>query len=72
MRSNNKLCGSSYGLVPIEQDTLTLPFFVVVSFLAGFSERWTRMMLSGAMRTVAEREQEPPLPEVVTAPSEPA
>ena len=59
-------------LVPIEQDTLTLPFFVVVSFLAGFSERWTRMMLSGAMRTVAEREQEPPLPEVVTAPSEPA
>ncbi len=47
-------------LVPIEQDTLTLPFFVVVSFLAGFSERWTRMMLSGAMRTVVEREPEPP------------
>ncbi|MBA2332990.1 MAG: hypothetical protein H0V94_09400 [Actinobacteria bacterium] len=46
-------------LVPVEQDSLTLPFFVVVSFLAGFSERWTRMMLSGAMRTVADREPQP-------------
>ncbi|MGI9112680.1 MAG: hypothetical protein ACR2GT_10890 [Gaiellaceae bacterium] len=47
-------------LVPIEQDSLTLSFFVVVSFLAGFSERWTRMMLSGAMRTIADREPEAP------------
>jgi hypothetical protein len=46
-------------LVPIEASALTLPFFVVVAFLAGFSERWTRMMLSGAMRTVADREAEP-------------
>jgi hypothetical protein len=46
-------------LLPMEQSELTLPFFVVVSFLAGFSERWTRMMLSGAMRTVADREPEP-------------
>jgi hypothetical protein len=46
-------------LVPVEQNKLTLPFFVVVSFLAGFSERWTTMMLSGAMRTVAEEEPEP-------------
>lgn len=46
-------------LVPIEQDSLTLAFFVVVSFLAGFSERWTRMMLTGAMRTVADREPQP-------------
>ena len=43
-------------LIPIEQDALTLPLFVVVAFLAGFSERWTRMVLSGAMRTVADRE----------------
>jgi len=46
-------------LIPIEQDALTLPLFVVVAFLAGFSERWTRMVLSGAMRTVADREPEP-------------
>ena len=46
-------------LIPLEQNELTLGFFVVVSFLAGFSERWTTMMLSGAMRTVAEDEPEP-------------
>jgi hypothetical protein len=46
-------------LIPFEQSELTLPFFVVVSFLAGFSERWTTMMLSGAMRTVADDEPEP-------------
>ena len=48
-------------LIPIEQDALTLPLFVVVAFLAGFSERWTRMVLSGAMRTVADREPDPEL-----------
>lgn len=46
-------------LVPIDGDALTLAFFVVASFLAGFSERWTRMVLSGAMRTIADREPEP-------------
>jgi len=50
-------------LIPIEQDALTLPLFVVVAFLAGFSERWTRMVLSGAMRTVADREPDPELEE---------
>jgi hypothetical protein len=39
-------------IVPIEEDALTLPFFVVVAFVAGFSERWTRMMLGGVMRTI--------------------
>ena len=39
-------------LMPLEESALTLPFFVVVAFLAGFSERWTRMVLSGAMRTI--------------------
>lgn len=43
-------------LMPLENDVLTLPFFVVASFLAGFSERWTRMVLDGAMRTIADRE----------------
>jgi hypothetical protein len=41
-------------LVPIEQSALTLPFYIVVAFLAGFSERWTRVVLSGAMRTIGE------------------
>ena len=41
-------------LIPIEQSALTLPFYVVVAFLAGFSERWTRVVLSGAMRTIGE------------------
>jgi hypothetical protein len=41
-------------LVPIQTSALTLPFFVVVAFLAGFSERWTTVVLSGAMRTIGE------------------
>jgi hypothetical protein len=44
-------------LIPIEQDALTLPFYVVVAFLAGFSERWTRLVLSGAMRTIGEHDE---------------
>lgn len=43
-------------LVPIEESALSLPLYVVVAFLAGFSERWTRMVLSGALRTVAGSE----------------
>ena len=46
-------------LIPIEQSALTLPFFVVVAFLAGFSERWTRVVLSGAMRTIGEHGERP-------------
>jgi hypothetical protein len=45
-------------LVPIEPSALALPLYVVVAFLAGFSERWTRMVLSGALRTVAGRDTE--------------
>ncbi len=45
-------------LIPLEESALTLPLFVVVSFIAGFSERWTRMVLSGAMRTIGGREPE--------------
>jgi hypothetical protein len=45
-------------LIPLETDALTLPLFVTVAFLAGFSERWTRMLLSSALRTVAGREPE--------------
>jgi hypothetical protein len=39
-------------LVPINEKSLSIEFFVVVAFLAGFSERWTRVVLAGAMRTV--------------------
>jgi hypothetical protein len=46
-------------LIPIETSALTLPFFVVVAFLAGFSERWTRVVLSGAMRTIGEHGDRP-------------
>jgi hypothetical protein len=60
-------------LVPIEESALAMPLFVVVSFLAGFSERWTRMVLSSALRTVAGRdtedaedEERPPETQVVT------
>jgi hypothetical protein len=49
-------------LIPIEDTALTLPFYVVVAFLAGFSERWTRMVLSGAMRTVTDHGERPPEP----------
>ncbi len=45
-------------MIPIEQESLTVPFFVVVAFLAGFSERWTRMVLTGAMRTIAAPEDD--------------
>jgi hypothetical protein len=47
-------------LVPIDEETQTFEFYAVVAFLAGFSERWTRVTLSGAMRTVggdADEEQ---------------
>jgi hypothetical protein len=39
-------------LVPINNKSLSIEFFVVVAFLAGFSERWTKVVLAGAMRTV--------------------
>ena len=46
-------------LMPMEQDKLTIPFYVVVAFLAGFSERWTKVVLSGAMRTIGEQGERP-------------
>ncbi len=53
-------------ILPLDKNALNFPFFVVLSFLAGFSERWTRMVLDGAMRTIADApaEREPaPAPE---------
>jgi hypothetical protein len=65
-------------LVPLEESALTMPLFVVVAFLAGFSERWTRMVLDGAMRTIASSQPESEAPakeeakEPVEAPAVPA
>ena len=39
-------------LVPIDEGAVSLEFYVVVAFLAGFSERWTQVVLDGAMRTI--------------------
>jgi hypothetical protein len=39
-------------LVPVDDKELTLEFFVAVAFLAGFSERWTQVVLGSAMRTI--------------------
>ena len=39
-------------LVASQNGSVTTAFFVVIAFLAGFSERWTRVMFAGAMRTV--------------------
>jgi hypothetical protein len=39
-------------LVPIEKEFQTIEFYVVVAFLAGFSERWTKVVLAGATRTI--------------------
>jgi len=41
-------------LVPIKPSALTFDFYVVAAFLAGFSERWTKVVLDGAMRTIAK------------------
>lgn len=54
-------------ILPLDAAALTFPFYVVLSFLAGFSERWTRMVLDGAMRTIAEA---PPEREPAAAPAE--
>jgi hypothetical protein len=58
-------------MLPLDDASLTVPFYVVIAFLAGFSERWTRMVLSGAMSTIAERghqDEDAPAPSPPAAP----
>jgi hypothetical protein len=50
-------------VVPIDSEALTFPFYVTIAFIAGFSERWTRMMLGGVMRTIGDDRKEEPEPE---------
>jgi hypothetical protein len=59
-------------MLPLDEASLTVPFFVVIAFLAGFSERWTRMVLSGAMSTIAERGHQEADDEPQAAPPEQA
>jgi hypothetical protein len=55
-------------LLSIDKDTRTLSYYAIVAFLAGFSERWTQVTLTGAMRTVGGEEP----PEGSAAEREPA
>jgi hypothetical protein len=47
-------------LLPIDRADKEIKVYVVAAFLAGFSERWTRVILNGAMRTIAPQDDEPP------------
>lgn len=49
-------------LLSIDPDARTLQFYAILAFLAGFSERWTQVTLSGAMRTVGGGELAPEEP----------
>jgi hypothetical protein len=44
-------------LLSIDPDARTLSYYAILGFLAGFSERWTQVILSGAMRTVSGEEE---------------
>ena len=46
-------------LVPIRHTALTFEFYVIAAFLAGFSERWTKVVLDGAMRTIGKVGDDP-------------
>jgi hypothetical protein len=47
-------------LLSIDPDARTFAFYAILGFLAGFSERWTQVIMSGAMRTVGgEPDKEP-------------
>jgi hypothetical protein len=59
-------------MLPLDDASLTVPFYVVIAFLAGFSERWTRVVLSGAMSTIAERGDDADAPAAPAAPPEQA
>jgi hypothetical protein len=47
-------------LLAISEGTRTFQYYAIVAFLAGFSERWTQVTLSGAMRTVDDGEAKEP------------
>ena len=46
-------------LLQIEQGTKSFAFYVTVAFLSGFSERWTRVILSGAQSVIGGAGEKP-------------
>ncbi len=50
-------------LLQIDQTTKSFDFYVTVAFLAGFSERWTRVILDGAQSVIGTKGQKPALTE---------
>jgi hypothetical protein len=50
-------------LLQIEHNTKSFAFYVTVAFLAGFSERWTRVILNGAQSVIGGEHQKPPVTE---------
>ena len=50
-------------LLQIETATKTFSFYVIVAFLSGFSERWTRVILDGAQNVVAGEGSRPEVTE---------
>ena len=46
-------------VLQIEQDTKSFAFYVTFAFLAGFSERWTRVILDGAQSVIGVERQKP-------------
>jgi hypothetical protein len=47
-------------MLSIDSGARTFQFYAIIGFLAGFSERWTQVTLSGAMRTVGDDPEERP------------
>jgi hypothetical protein len=47
-------------MLSIDSGARTFQFYASIGFLAGFSERWTQVTLSGAMRTVGDDPEERP------------
>jgi hypothetical protein len=46
-------------VLQIEQDTKSFAFYVTFAFLAGFSERWTRVILDGAQSVIGVEREKP-------------
>lgn len=44
----------STSVLQIEQETKSFAFYITVAFLAGFSERWTRVILTGAQSIIGD------------------
>ena len=55
-------------LLQIEQETKSFAFYVTVAFLAGFSERWTRVILDGAQSVIGGEGAKPAVTEADVPP----